>query len=76
VQPDSLDRVATTAGSLTSPAGVVAGFSRAFVAAAILAVLLAVVAFVRMPSTRRYRRRKPADALTRAEPVDEDRLGL
>jgi hypothetical protein len=41
----------TTAGSLTSPAGAVAGFSRAFVAAAIVAVLLAVVAFVKMPST-------------------------
>lgn len=47
-----LSAVATTAGSLTSPAGVVAGFSRSFVAAAIVAVLLAVVAFVRMPSTR------------------------
>jgi len=47
-----LSAVATTAGSLTTPAGVVAGFSRAFVAAAIVALLLAVVAFVRMPSTR------------------------
>jgi len=47
-----LSAVATTAGSLTSPAGVVAGFSRAFDATAIVAVLLAVVAFVRMPSTR------------------------
>jgi integrase len=37
--------------SLTSPAGAVAGFSRAFVAAAIVAVPLAVVAFVKMPST-------------------------
>lgn len=46
-----LSAVATTAGSLTSPAGAVAGFSRAFVAAAIVAVLLAVVAFVKMPST-------------------------
>lgn len=41
----------TTAGSLTSPAGAVAGFSRGFVAAAIVAGLLAVVAFVKMPST-------------------------
>ena len=47
-----LSAVATAAGILTSPAGVVAGFSRAFVATAIGAVLLAVVAFVRMPSTR------------------------
>ena len=46
-----LPRAPTTAGSLTSPAGAVAGFSRAFVAAAIVAVLLAVVAFVKMPST-------------------------
>gem|GEM_PF-5197939 len=44
--------VATTAGSLTSPAGVVAGFSRALVATAVGAVLLAVVAFAKMPSTR------------------------
>ena len=47
-----LSAVATTAGSLTSPAGVVARFSRAFVATAIVAVLLAVVAFAKMPSTR------------------------
>ena len=46
-----LSAAPTTAGSLTSPAGAVAGFSRAFVAAAIVAVLLAVVAFVKMPST-------------------------
>jgi hypothetical protein len=46
-----LSAAPTTAGSLTSPAGAVAGFSRAFVAAAIVAVPLAVVAFVKMPST-------------------------
>jgi EmrB/QacA subfamily drug resistance transporter len=47
-----LSAVATSAGSLTSPAGVVAGFSRGFVAAAVIAAFVAVVAFVRMPSTR------------------------
>src|SRR3954470_23893536 len=47
-----LSAVATSAGSLTSPAGVVAGFSRGFVAAAVIAALVAVVAFVRMPSPR------------------------
>ena len=47
-----LSAVATSAGSLTSPAGVVAGFSRGFVAAAVIAALVAVVALVRMPSTR------------------------
>ncbi|MEO6503384.1 MAG: MFS transporter [Jatrophihabitantaceae bacterium] len=45
-----LSAVATTAGSLTSPDGIVAGFSRGFVAAAVLAVTMAVIAFVRMPS--------------------------
>jgi MFS family permease len=47
-----LSAVATTAGSLASPTGVVAGFSRGFLAAAVLGVLLAVVAFSRMTSTR------------------------
>ncbi len=50
-RPKPTCRAPTTAGSLTSPTGAVAGFSRAFVAAAIVAVLLAVVAFVKMPST-------------------------
>jgi hypothetical protein len=43
---------ATTAGNLTSPAGVVAGFSRGFVAAAVVAVLVAITALLKMPSTR------------------------
>jgi EmrB/QacA subfamily drug resistance transporter len=46
-----LSALAATAGSLTSPAGVAAGFSRGFLAAAVIAALLGVVAFVRMPST-------------------------
>ena len=41
-----------TAGNLTSPAGVVAGFSRGFVAAAVVAVLVAITALLKMPSTR------------------------
>ncbi len=45
-----LSAVAATAGSLTSPAGVVAGFCRGFIAVALAAALLAVFAFVRMPS--------------------------
>jgi EmrB/QacA subfamily drug resistance transporter len=47
-----LSAVATSAGSLTSPAGVVAGFSGGFVAAAVIAAIGAVLAFTRMPSTR------------------------
>jgi EmrB/QacA subfamily drug resistance transporter len=47
-----LSAAAATAGSLTSPAGVAAGFSRGFIAAAVIAALLGIVAFVRMPSTR------------------------
>lgn len=47
-----LSAVAATAGSLTSIEGVAAGFSRGFVAAAIIAVLVAVFAFVRMPSQK------------------------
>jgi predicted MFS family arabinose efflux permease len=47
-----LSAVATTAGSLASPTGVVAAFSRGFLAAAVLAALLAVFAFSRMASTR------------------------
>jgi EmrB/QacA subfamily drug resistance transporter len=47
-----LSAVATTAGSLTSPAGIVAGFSRGFIAAAVIAAAIAVVAVLRMPTTR------------------------
>jgi len=46
-----LSALAATAGSLTTPAGVAAGFSRGFLAAAAVAALLAVVALVRMPSS-------------------------
>jgi EmrB/QacA subfamily drug resistance transporter len=47
-----LSAVATTAGSLTNPDGIVAGFSRGFVAAAVLAGAVGVLALVRMPATR------------------------
>jgi EmrB/QacA subfamily drug resistance transporter len=47
-----LSAVASTAGSLTTLDGVVAGFSRGFVAAALIALLVAVVAYRRMPATR------------------------
>jgi hypothetical protein len=47
-----LSAVATTAGSLTEPAGVADGFSAAFVAAAVLAAAVGVVAFVRMSAAR------------------------
>jgi len=47
-----LSAVASTAGNLTSPAGVVAGFDRGFLAAALIAVAVAAVALWRMPSTR------------------------
>ena len=47
-----LSAVATAAGTLTDPAGVVDGFSAAFVAAGVIAALVGVVAYVRMPSTR------------------------
>ncbi|MDQ1737638.1 MAG: hypothetical protein QOH56_3889, partial [Pseudonocardiales bacterium] len=46
-----LSAVATTAGSLTSPAGIVAGFSRGFVAAAVIAAAIGVVAALRMSAT-------------------------
>ena len=45
-----LSAVANGAGSLTDPAGVVHGFSPAFVAAAVLTVLVGVVAWLRMPA--------------------------
>jgi EmrB/QacA subfamily drug resistance transporter len=47
-----LSAVATTAGSLASPTGVVSAFSRGFLAAAILSVLLALFAYIRMTSVR------------------------
>ena len=47
-----LSAVASTAGSLTTLDGVVAGFSRGFVAAAVIALLVAAIAYWRMPSTR------------------------
>lgn len=47
-----LSAVATTAGSLTTPAGVVDGFSRGFLAAALITAATAAIAFWRMPSTR------------------------
>ena len=47
-----LSAVATTAGSLTSPAGVVDAFSRGFVGAAVMAAVMAVYAVARMPATR------------------------
>ncbi|HEV2885497.1 MAG TPA: MFS transporter [Jatrophihabitans sp.] len=47
-----LSAVATGAGSLTSRDGVAAGFASGFLAAAVLAALVAVIAYLRMPSTR------------------------
>jgi hypothetical protein len=47
-----LSAVASSAGSLASPAGVVDGFSRGFLAAAGIATVLAVFAWLRMPATR------------------------
>lgn len=47
-----LSSVATAAGSLTDPAGVVDGFSTAFAAAAVLAALVGVVAYLRIPAAR------------------------
>jgi EmrB/QacA subfamily drug resistance transporter len=47
-----LSAVATATGSLTDPAGVVDGFSVAFLAAAVLALVVGVVAYVRMPAAR------------------------
>ena len=43
-----LSAVATSAGSLTSSAGIVAGYSRGFTAAAIIAGFIAIVAAMRM----------------------------
>ncbi len=47
-----LSAVATAAGSLTDAAGVVDGFTAAFIAAAVLAVAFGVVAYRRMPAAR------------------------
>jgi EmrB/QacA subfamily drug resistance transporter len=47
-----LSAVASTAGSLSSSAGVVNGFPRGFLAAAGIAALLAVFAYLRMPAVR------------------------
>jgi hypothetical protein len=47
-----LSAVASTAGSRASASGVVAGFDRGFLAAAGIAVIVAVFAYLRMPSQR------------------------
>jgi hypothetical protein len=47
-----LSAVAITAGGLTDPAGVVDGFSAAFVAAAVLATAVGAVAYLRLPAAR------------------------
>ena len=47
-----LSAVATAAGSLTDAAGVVDGFTAAFLAAAVLSVAFGVIAYLRMPATR------------------------
>ncbi|MEO7982017.1 MAG: hypothetical protein ABI807_14140 [Sporichthyaceae bacterium] len=47
-----LSAVATAAGNLTDRAGVVDGFSAAFAAAAVLAAVVGVVAYLRMPAAR------------------------
>jgi EmrB/QacA subfamily drug resistance transporter len=47
-----LSAVAATAGSLTSVDGVAAGFSRGFFAAAVIAAVVAVIAFLRMSPGR------------------------
>jgi MFS family permease len=47
-----LSAVATTAGSLTTPSGIVTGISHGYTAAAIIAVGIAVIAFLRMPAIR------------------------
>jgi EmrB/QacA subfamily drug resistance transporter len=47
-----LSAIATAGGSLTDPAGVVSGFSTAFLAAAGLAAAVGLVAYLRMPAVR------------------------
>lgn len=46
-----LSAVATAAGSLTDPAGVVDGISTAFLAGAVLAAAVGVIAYLRMPAS-------------------------
>ena len=46
-----LSVIASTPGSLTSPAGIVSGYSRGFTGAAVIAAAIAVIAFTRMPRT-------------------------
>jgi len=46
-----ISAVAATAGSLATPEGAVAWFSRGFVAAAVIAVAFGLVAYLRMPKT-------------------------
>jgi EmrB/QacA subfamily drug resistance transporter len=46
-----LSVIASTAGSLTKPGGIVSGYSRGFTGAAVIAAAIAVVAFRRMPRT-------------------------
>jgi EmrB/QacA subfamily drug resistance transporter len=48
----SLSAVATSAGVLTAADGAAAAFSRGFLGAAVLALAVAVFAFLRMPATR------------------------
>jgi EmrB/QacA subfamily drug resistance transporter len=48
----ALSAVATTAGSLTTPAGIVAGYSRGFIAAAVIAAAIGVIAAARMSATQ------------------------
>jgi sugar phosphate permease len=47
-----LSAVASTAGSLTTSTGAADAFSRGFVGAAVIGVVVAVYAFLRMPRTR------------------------
>jgi EmrB/QacA subfamily drug resistance transporter len=47
-----LSAVATTAGSLIDPVGIIAGYSRGFVAASVIAFAIGVIAAARMPATR------------------------
>jgi EmrB/QacA subfamily drug resistance transporter len=47
-----LSAAATAAGSLTDPAGIVDGFTAAFVVAAVLAAAVGAVAYLRMPASR------------------------
>jgi EmrB/QacA subfamily drug resistance transporter len=46
-----LSAVAATAGSLTTSTAIVTGYSRGFIAAAVLAGLVAIIAWLRMPAT-------------------------